>query len=250
MTHVLKLLLIAFFVSSAGASTYSEFIENKIKYKTYFGNCPSKIAGKLTLELTSEFEKNKSMKDVKTKIIKEDVLEKYYLSDYEIQFNPITRMITFKFECPEPLMKVQIYNKNGEEFYTSILTKDGKLLDPTYEVLLRAEEKLKGILPNLAIPLSAVENNKHFEITQLVQVFKPEFYNKISELILNDESELTLIMSFNDRPSSVFLGKDYWIKKVGQVVKIYDYMKEKKKIPAVINLTNSKKIVVKFPDTI
>ena len=159
-------------------------------------------------------------------------------------------MLVFKFDCPKPIMKVQIYNENGEEFYTSILTEDGKLLDPTYEVLLRAEGKLKGLLPNLAIPLKAVDAKKHYEITELVQKLKPELYNKLSELILNDDSELTLILSFNNRPSSVFLGKDYWTKKVGQVSKIYDFMKEKKKIPAVINLTNSKKIVVKFPDTI
>lgn len=62
MTRTLIVLSILFIAVPLRAATYSDFIENKIKYKTYFGSCPSKIGGKLTLELTSEFEKTHSMK--------------------------------------------------------------------------------------------------------------------------------------------------------------------------------------------
>ena len=47
-------------------------------------------------------------------------------------------------------MKVQIYKDNGDEYYTAILVDNGKLVDPTYEVLLRTEKKLKKKLPSMA----------------------------------------------------------------------------------------------------
>jgi hypothetical protein len=59
-----------------------------------------------------------------------------------------------------------------------------------------------------------------------------------------------MIFSINRKPSSAFLGSDYWSEKVEKLTKVIDFMKKKKKIPSVINLTNSKKIVVKFPDSI
>lgn len=250
MFKIAQILLILSFCNFAWSASYNDYVKNKTKYKTFFGSCPSKIAGKLTLELTGIFEKNKSMQEVKQHIVEDNLFEKYFLSDYEVKYNPLSRMLTFKFDCPKPLMKVQIYRKGGEEFYTAILTENGKLFDPTYEVVLRSEGKIQGDLPNLAIPVEEIERNKHYEITQLIQGFSSEIYNKISEMILNSESELTMILSFQNRPSSVFLGKNYWTEKVGKMLKIYDYMKEKQKIPAVINLVNSKKIVVKFPDTI
>ena len=59
-----------------------------------------------------------------------------------------------------------------------------------------------------------------------------------------------MILSFGGRPTTAFLGDDYWSEKIGKLSKVIDYMKEKKSIPTIINLTNSKKIVVKFTDKI
>jgi hypothetical protein len=147
-------------------------------------------------------------------------------------------------------MKVQIYKKNGDEFYTAILVENGDLVDPTYEVLLRGEKKLKGKLPELAIPVTVLDSKGHLEITKLVAKMAPDFRKKISEVIINDNKELTIILSINKRAASVFMGKDYWSEKVGKLVKVITYLKKKKTIPAIINLTNSKKIVVKFSDTL
>jgi hypothetical protein len=244
------LIMTTLLVTNASAKRTNNKLVDKIKYKTFFNKCPSQLGGKLTLILTREFEKNNSLKEVKEKIIKEKLDEKYFLSNYKIQFDPIKSKLKFNFECPEALMKVQIYKDNGDEFYTAILVDSGKLVDPTYEVLLRAEKKIKGKLPELALPVSALDDNTHLEVTDLVSSLSADFRSKISEVIVSENKELTIILSINNRPSSVFLGKDYWSEKVVKLVKVVTYMKAKKSVPAIINLTNSKKIVVKFSDTI
>lgn len=241
------LILNILFVTSLFATNYKH---KKVQYKTYFGSCPSKVAGKLTLTLMSEFDKKNSLYDLKEKISKDKLDEKHFLSSYKINYFPSDNMIKFRFDCPKPLMKAQIYKENGEEFYTAILVEGGKFVDPTYEVLLRSEKKLTANLPHLAFPVSLIDSDTEKELTALVETFNKEYRGKISEIIIDENKKLTLILSINSNPTSAFLGKDYWSEKVGKLVKIIDYMKKKKTIPAVINLTNSKKVVVKFSDTI
>jgi len=228
----------------------ANFKQKKVQYKTYFGSCPSKVAGKLTLILMSEFDKGHSLFDLKEKIIKDKLDEKHFLSSYKINYFPADNLIKFKFDCPKPLMKAQIYKESGEEFYTAILVEGGKFVDPTYEILLRAEKKLTKPLPHLAFPVSLIDSKIEGDLTELVSKFNKEYQGKISEIIVDEKKKLTLILSINRNPTSAFLGNEYWSEKVGKLVKIIDYMKEKKTIPAVINLTNSKKVVVKFSDTI
>lgn len=227
-------------------SIASKRLSKRIEYKTYFGECPSNVAGKLTLELMNVFEKERSLKSVKEYILSKKLDDKYFLDEYKISYNPIKDTIKFKFDCPGPLMKVQIYKDNGDEFYTAILADNGKLLDPTYEVLLRSEKILKNKLPQLAIPVKALDGKLHEDITRLVLTMSEEFKKKISEVIVNENNDLTIILSVRNRPSSAFLGKDYWSEKVNKLEKVISFMKKKKRIPTVINLTNSKKVVVKF----
>ncbi len=249
MKNLLCVFILLFSVSSFAKST-NPLLLNKIKYKTYFGKCPSKVGGKLTLLLMKEFEKNNSLKDVKELIIDKALEEKFFLSDYQISFDPLKKVLKFRLECPEAMMKVQIYKANGDELYTAVLVENGKLFDPTYEVLLRSEKKIKGKLPHLALPVASLDSKVHLSVTELILSLEPQFRKKISEVIVNENNELTVILSVNNRPSSAFLGTDYWTEKVGKLVKVIDYLKKKKSVPAVINLTNSKKIVVKFSDTI
>ena len=245
------IIFISYFVSQSFASSkFSNYLNNKVNYKTYFGSCPTKVAGDLTLILTKEFEKRSSLKDVKEKIIKDELFEKYFLSEYKLSYNPQSKLLKLRFDCPIPLMKVQIYKENGDEFYTSILVENGKLFDPTYEVMLRSSGKLKEQLPNLAMPVTLINKDQHFKITELLKTLTKDISYKLSEVILNSEGELTMILSINNRPSSVFIGKDFWDEKILKLVKVVDFMKKKKTIPAVINLTNAKKIVVKFPHSI
>jgi hypothetical protein len=239
-----------FLLSNSSFAISKKYYENKIHYRTFFGQCPSKVVGRLTLSLIKEFEINQSLLDLKKKIVNEKLEEKYYLSSYKIDYDPLQKMIKFQYDCPKALMKVQIYKNDGEEFYTAILVDNGKLYDPTYEVLLRAEKKIVKDLPHMAIPAELINSKVHKELTSLLNNLGEKFVDKISEVILNEKKELTIILSIGRRPSSAFLGNEYWTEKIVKLNNIVEYMAKKKTIPAIINLTNSKKVVVKFPNSI
>lgn len=217
-------------------------------YKTYFGSCPSRVAGKLTLKLVKEFENKKSLKNLKDLIVENDLKSKHYLSEYKINYNPNTRTLNFSFDCPKPLMKVQIYKDNGIESYSAILVDSGQLFDPTYEVLLRSDGKLKGALPALALPVGEMKQDMQEKLTSILGNMSEKLRGRLSEVIVDEDNELTIILSVRNRPSSAFLGNDLWQEKVTKLEKIIEYMTEKKKIPSIINLTNHKKVVVKFSD--
>jgi hypothetical protein len=147
-------------------------------------------------------------------------------------------------------MKVQIYKTGATESYEAILVDNGQLYDPTYETLLRSEKKLTTSLPYLALPVGDMEDKVQKDLTNLVRDLRPELRKKLSEVILNDSRELTIILSIGGHASSVFLGPDEWKEKMIKLDKIVNYMELKEKIPAIINLTNMKKVVVKFKDRI
>lgn len=244
------LLLIVSIFSFRSFSLSKKYYEDKVHYRTIFGQCPSKVVGRLTLSLIKEFEIKRSLLDVKKKIVQEQLEEKYYLSSYKIDYNPLQKMIKFQYDCPKALMKVQIYKNDGDEFYTAILVDNGKLFDPTYEVLLRAENKILKDLPHMALPASLLDSKIHKKMTSLLNDLGTKFVDRISEVILNEKKELTIILSIGSKPSSAFLGSDYWNEKIEKLNNIVNYMADKKTIPSVINLTNSKKVVVKFPQSI
>jgi hypothetical protein len=83
-------------------------------------------------------------------------------------------------------------------------------------------------------------------ITKLINQMSPESRSKLSEIIVNESNNLTIILSVQGHPSSVFMGNSFWSEKIEKLDKIVSYMEAKKKVPAVINLTNDKKVVVKF----
>lgn len=244
------LTLIFIFGSVSVQAKLKNYSAREAQYKTYFGTCPSQVAGKLTLMLMRKFEETQSLMEVKKLIVSEKLDEKHFLSDYRISHDPALNLIRFNFECPKPVMKAQIYKENGEEFYTAVLVDTGEFVDPAYEVLLRAEKKLNRKLPNLAFPVNMIDTKAQRQMTELAMAFDSAFKDKLSEIILDQDKKLTMIFSIDRRPSSAFLGNDYWSEKVDKLAKVIDYMKKKNTIPAVINLTNSKKIVVKFSDTL
>jgi hypothetical protein len=226
----------------------SSLYATDLRYRTSFGHCPSRVAGTLALNLISEFEKNQSLLEIKRLIQRDRLDEKHFISSYKIDYDPLDRQLTFSMDCPEPLMKVQIYKESGVESYEAILVSSGKLFDPTYEVLLRSENKLTRQLPYLAIPVGDMEEKTQFRITDLINSMSLDFRTKLSEVILSDTGDLTIILSVKNRPSSVFMGPESWQSKMEKLGKIVEYMEAQNKIPAVINLTNSEKVVVKFND--
>ena len=65
---------------------------------------------------------------------------------------------------------------------------------------------------------------------------------------MSSDGSLTIILSLDGNPSSAFLGDDEWTLKAVKLQKILKFLGAKEKTPSVINLTNSKKVVVKFND--
>lgn len=230
--------------TSKEASKFSE----ELSYRSNLGKCPTRPAGTMALQVVKAFEQSHSLRDVKLKMMSEKWSDKYFVSDYKINFDPFSKVLELNFNCPEPLMKVQIYKNNGTETYEAILVDNGQLFDPTYETLLRNEKKITHDLPYLALPVGEMEDKVQADVTSLVKEMRPELRKKLSEVILNENKELTIILSINGHPSSVFMGPDEWNEKVGKLDKIVNYMESKERIPAIINLTNSKKVVVKFKE--
>lgn len=239
---ILKFIGLTFLIS------ISTFASSTPSYRTSFGKCPSRSAGTFTLKLVKEFEKNNSLKDVKDLINFESLQEKHFVSEYNVKYDPMTNILSFIYDCPQPLMKVQIYKENGLEAYEAILVDNGKLFDPTYEVLLRNEKKLDYALPYLAIPVGDMDQEIQSRITTIIKDLDLAIRKNLSEVIINDSKELTIILSVSGRTSSVFFGPDEWAMKIEKLTKIIGYMSKEKKIPTIINLTNPKKVVVKFND--
>ncbi len=232
--------------SSIGPASSSEKFSDELSYRSSLGQCPNRPAGNMAMSVMKTFEETGSLRDVKLKMLQEKWQEKYFVSDYKISYDPFTKVLNLSFDCPKPLMKVQIYKGGGIDSYEAVLVDNGELFDPTYEVLLRSENKLTGDLPYLALPVGEMEKKTQLEITNLVKSLRDELRKKLSEVILNDQKELTVILSINGYPSSVFLGLDEWPLKITKLDKIINFLETKEKIPAVINLTNAKKVVVKF----
>ncbi|MFZ4712979.1 MAG: cell division protein FtsQ/DivIB [Bacteriovoracaceae bacterium] len=221
-------------------------MRRNLNYQTNFGECAPRIAGDLSLILVKEFEKNHSLKEVKEKILSEKLVEKYYLAGYKIDYDPLSRSLKFDFECSLPLMKVQIYKGPNSQSYTAVLGTDGKLYDPGYEELMRKEGILSAPLPILAFPIEEMDKSLQFEVAGLVAKIPPDLRRNLSEVIVGAKKDLTMIFSYQGKPTSIFLGEEEWANKVVKVQKILNYMESKNKYPTVVNLTNLKKVVVKF----
>lgn len=233
-------------LSFAHANVPAEFSQRDLRYQTSFGNCPARPSGMLSIQVMKEFERTRSLKAVKEKFLTEKWEDKFFLSKYSISYNPIAKRLRLNFDCPEPLVRVQVYKDNGREHYSAILVETGKLMDPSYEMVLKAEKRLKADLPSLAIPVQLLEGETHENFTRFAAQLSPEIRAKISEIIINDNAELTLIFSLGNRATSVFMGTELWETKLEKLAKIISYVEQSGKYPSTINITNAKKVVVKF----
>jgi hypothetical protein len=225
-----------------------KFTQKNINYRTYFGECPSKSSGMLTLILMKEFEKAHSLKDVKEKMINEKLDEKYFLSNYRISYNPVIKTLRIQLDCPEPLAKVQVYKPNGEEHYSAILGDNAKMYEPHYENLMKSEKRLTHHLPLLAITTEQLEGSAPTDVAAFIKKMEVDLRKQISEIIISKNNELTIIFALGGKATSVFMGADLWEEKLTKLAKIVGYVGKNKRYPSSINLVNSKKVVVKFSD--
>lgn len=249
-TFLVSLLSFLTITTSAWASVPESFTQKDVKYRSYFGECPAKSSGMLTLIVMKEFEKNHSLKEVKEKFLKEKLDEKYFLSDYRISYNPAIKTLKINFECPQPLAKVQVYKPSGEEHYSAILGDNAKMYEPHYENLMKAEKKLTYRLPLLAISTDQLSGDAPTGLAQFIKAMEPDLRHQISEMILSKNSELTIVFALGRKATSVFMGADLWEEKLHKLTKIVGYVSKNKRYPSSINLVNTKKVVVKFSDKI
>ncbi len=113
---------------------------------------------------------------------------------------------------------------------------------------MRNENKITRQLPTLSIPVGEMDKDFQTQLTQLIKNSSLTLKNMISEIILDDKNSLTIILSNRARPISVFMGDEKWSERMVKLTKIIDYMSDQKKFPSIVNLTNDKKVVVKFAD--
>lgn len=235
---------------TAAASVPESFTQNDVKYQTFLGECPAKSGGLMALTVMKEFERSRSLKDVKEKILNEKLDEKYFLSDYRISYNPVEKVLRINLECPEPLAKVQVYKPNGEEHYSAILAENAKLYEPQYENLMKSEKKLTHNLPLLAITTEQLEGNAPIALTKFIKLMETDLRKKVSEIILSKNNDLTIVFSLGGKATSVFMGADFWDEKLTKLSKVVGYVSKNKRFPSTINLVNAKKVVVKFSDNL
>ena len=231
----------------ASVNNYSTF--NKLKYKTFFGNCPSKVAGDFAFILMKKFEEKPSLYDLKKFIADKKVDAKYFIEDYHINFDPIDNSLKFQLDCPKPLLKANLLNEKNKLSYSAIMTHKGDLVDPSYEVFLQAEQKLNFDLPILTMKFDQGSNRDHEDLALYFSQMDKMVYQNLAEAVLTNQNEMLLILSFDHSPVRVFLGDKNWADKTAKLSRMINYFKVKKKYPSTINLTQSKKIVVKFSDS-
>ena len=248
-----SLLLVSFLslsVSHTMAGIPDSFTQKNINYRTYVGQCPAKSSSSFAMIVMKEFEKKHSLKDVKEKILIGKLDEKHYLSDYKINYNPVIKTLRIHLDCPQPLMKVQVYKSNGEEHYSAILGDNAKMYEPGYENLMKFEKKISGNLPLLAISMKQLEGDAPTNLAHFIKLMDKDLRSQISEVIISNNNELTIVFALGGRATSVFMGADLWEEKLSKLSKVIGYVQKSKRYPGSINLVNSKKVVVKFSDKI
>jgi len=124
------------------------------------------------------------------------------------------------------------------------------MYDPVYENLMKAEKRLVGNLPLLAISTQQLEGDAPTNFAHFIKLMEKDLRNQISEIIINKNNELTIVFALGGKATSVFMGAELWDEKLAKLTKIVGYVQKNKRYPGSINLVNSKKVVVKFSDKI
>ena len=221
-------------------------IPKKIKYKTSFNNCPSQAAGKFAMRALKTFEEKNSLYEVKSDIRKNFLRNKYFIKSYSIEVDPIENILNISLKCPKPLLRGVLMNSEAKGEFESVLVEDGDLFDPTYETLLVGEKKIRSTLPTLAINKESLTDINRAEISRIIMALGSSNFDKIGEVIYDKDNALTIILSHNRKPVSVFMGKGNYHRKARKLSRLLSYVEENNKQPTVINLVNLKKVVVKF----
>ena len=246
------LVFISLFIGSTSYSFSSTMLKrwfnipDKTTTKSSWPGCPSQTAGKFVLSLVKEFEDTQSLFKVNQKIKKNKLTTRYFVDEYNISYSPVKNRLIFNLRCPKALVRVSAINDDGKVVSSSVLVEGGKLFDPTYEMLLKSDKILKSELPTLAISYGRLTEQYKNLLTDFFANLDVKTKSMLSELIVDSSGKMTLILSHKRKPMSVFFGENSWIEKRKKLTRMIAYLLPKKGLPKTINMSNSKKVVVKF----
>jgi hypothetical protein len=225
----------------------AEVVYAKSKIYTQFNNCEKKTAGVFALKAYKKFEENHSLYDVKKWVDVERQHHRHFIEEYKAKYDPLAQKLVLDLVCPKALVKV--YNSKGNQDDSStdgILSQAGVLYDPTFELTLSKEGKDDIFIPALTIMSDRFDDELLKNFLNFATNVQKQVDISISEYILQSNDELLLILSTNAGPTSVFLGDNDWPEKSKKLIKIHNYFNAQKSFPRVINLQNTKKVVVKY----
>lgn len=240
----MKQVLALFYIILAGLSINGTLAN--VQVKTRFGLCPKKDIGELVLNLASQFKKNQSLRQIKKYLLNASEWDGY-LTDYTIEYEPYEKRLVLNFNCAKPILKAQLYR--GSKVSSHVISESGELLSTDYWERYRKEHDKGPSLPSIAAPGEFIQEGGMDTVLDIYSSIKTGKALNLAELIVDSERDLTAIFSYKQKPLTVFMGKDAWKTKVEQFNRITNHLAKTTKRPTVLNLRNSKKIVVKFGDS-
>ncbi len=210
-----------------------------------FGSCPRKELGPFSLDLIKHFDQKGSLYDLEQKTL-EQTAWKDYLTFYRFRYHPFHKTLHLKFDCAKPVLALQIYEQKRS--HKAIIAENGKILDWSYLKAFYREHSLENNLPLGAIARSFLDQKNLKRLLGFYDalILGKEF--KLSELIVDSEGDLTVVLSSKNGPSTLFIGSKSWESKVLKLNKIIEYFSSLEKFPQKLNLRDSKKIVVKLAE--
>lgn len=213
-------------------------------YKSFFNSCPHTKVDFLATSIANDFKKKQSLRSVKKTLSEQDILKTYYISSYDISHDPTKKVLSINFKCPKPLAELHAFNGSSK---LGILAKNGLQVSHEYIKLLKEEKKWSGSLVDIVVPIHLLEKDFPYLLSSLVEEMQESLKASVAELIIDEEKNLTIILSLRNKPISVFIGQASWNQKLKRLYKIINYYSSRKKIPAVVNLKQTNdKVVVKF----
>ncbi|MBI2521523.1 MAG: hypothetical protein HYV97_13985 [Bdellovibrio sp.] len=232
---------------------YTQLLQaNSYSYKSFIGNCPARPSSEFALLIAKRFEEKKSLGDVKRYLENGHHSERYFVSNYKVDFDPLREHITIKLECPGPIYRVTFYSTKGtrpKSYDDLILASDGNFYNKIFADFLTEEGKLTKKLPVLAMPESRYGRELWDGLKRIsTSIYTLELEKNLTEMIVNKDGSLTMILSVNSHPVSVFFGKSEWDDKIQKLSRLVTYTQNQQRIPSIVNMTNAKKVVVKFSE--
>jgi hypothetical protein len=241
-------LTLRFVFSFAALTLTLPIFGNVEKIRTSFGSCPARSAGSFVLKVSKEFDSHHSMIKVKKKILNEELMQRHYISKYNIKFDPVTENLIFNLQCADAVARIQGGKTAGADSYEGILVQGGKIFDPVYEMLLRDSKKLTTDLPVVSVATNEIDEKKLKDISSALESLPADIYKVVSEIILDKNGEV-LVIILNEgikQPTSFFMNDRSLITKFEKLTQMVRYFQGQKAQPLVVNMHNEKKVVVKF----